>query len=255
MTQLQEQLFTLRDQKYARFQAKLVPGVPEESIIGIRVPILRRFAKEYGKDPDRDEFLQQLPHRYYEENLLHMLLLAQFKDFQACLAQTERFLPYIDNWAVCDCAPPKVFSRHRQELIKQVEKWVQSDACYTCRYGVGMLMRLYLDEDFREEYLRMVAAVRSEEYYVKMGVAWYFATALAKQWNSCIPYLEHHQLDLWTHNKTIQKAVESYRITEEQKDYLRTLKRREVKNGKKSHIAAAAGDSSEEGTVTGTGSC
>lgn len=227
LTPLQKTLFTLQDQEYARFQAKLVPNIPPETVIGIRIPVLRKFAKEYGKDPESISFIRQLPHKYYEENLLHMLLLAQGKDFDLCIRETERFLPYIDNWAVCDCAPPRIFTKHKDQLIEYVNKWVGAEACYVCRYGIGMLMRFYLDEDFKEEYLKIAAAVQSGEYYVNMGIAWYFATALAKQWSTTIVYLEEQRLDLWTHNKTIQKAVESYRITEEQKQYLRTLRRKE----------------------------
>lgn len=227
LTPLQKTLFTLQDQEYARFQAKLVPNIPPETVIGIRIPVLRKFAKEYGKDPESISFMRQLPHKYYEENLLHMLLLAQGKDFDLCLGETERFLPYIDNWAVCDCAPSRIFAKHKEQLIEHVKKWIGTEACYVCRYGIGMLMRFYLDEDFKEEYLKIAAAVRSGEYYVNMGIAWYFATALAKQWGTTIVYLEEQRLDLWTHNKTIQKAIESYRITEEQKQYLRILRRKE----------------------------
>ena len=171
-------------------------------------------------------FLKQLPHTYYDENILHAFLIAGMKDYDACMEALEVFLPYIDNWAVCDSLSPKVFGKHKTELLQKIRLWILSGHTYTCRFGMGMLMRWFLDEDFRPEYLEMPAAVRSEKYYVNMMTAWFFATALAKQWDAAIPYLEQNRLDVWTHNKTIQKARESYRITPEQKEYLKTLKRK-----------------------------
>jgi len=224
MTSLQERLFGLQDKEYAAFQAKLTPGVPVEQFIGIRVPLLRNFAKEYGKEPEHKEFLLQLPHEYYDENMLHGLLLSNMKDYDECIRMTDAFLSYVDNWAVCDIMSPKIFGKHKQELIQQIRIWSKSSHTFTCRFGLEMLMSFYLDADFKPKYLEIPAAARSEEYYVKMMVAWFFATALAKQWEATLPYLTEHRLAPWTHNKTIQKAIESYRITPDQKEFLRTLK-------------------------------
>ena len=224
MTDLQQQLFALQDKTYQEFHSKLMPDTDKETVIGIRIPVLRKFAREFARRPEAREFLQQLPHQYYEENNLHMMLIIAEKDYEKCLAEVERFVPYIDNWATCDMPVPKCFAKHKQELLPKVEEWIASEETYTIRYGIDLLMALYLDEDFRLEYLELAASVTSEEYYVKMVIAWYFATALAKQWDSTIPYIEQRRLSDWVHRKTIQKAVESYRITKEQKDYLRTLK-------------------------------
>ena len=231
MTILQH-LQALQDREYAAFQAKLTPGIPSESFIGVRVPDARALAKRLDKeaktsDERRQEiqdFLSDLPHRYYDENMLHGLLIAQIKDFDTCLEATERFLPYIDNWAVCDIMSPKVFARHKAELLQKIRQWSASDHTYTCRFGLEMLMTHFLDQDFRPELLEIPAAARSEEYYVRMMVAWFFATALAKQWDATLPYIEQQRLAPWTHNKTIQKARESFRITAEQKELLKTLK-------------------------------
>ncbi len=224
MTDLQQQLFALQDKTYREFHSKLMPDTDKETVIGIRIPVLRKFAREFARRLEAREFLQQLPHQYYEENNLHMMLIIAEKDYEKCLAEVERFVPYIDNWATCDMPAPKCFAKHKQELLPKVEEWIASEETYTIRYGIDLLMALYLDEDFRPEYLELAASVTSEEYYVKMVIAWYFATALAKQWDSTIPYIEQRRLSDWVHRKTIQKAVESYRITKVQKDYLRTLK-------------------------------
>ena len=224
MNNLQTRLFELQDKHYAAFQAKLTPGVPIEQFIGIRIPVLRAFAKEYAKESEHLDFLMQLPHRYYDENMLHGLLISQSKDFDECIRLTDAFLPHIDNWAVCDIMSPKIFSRHKEQLLVKIRQWSKSSHKFTCRFGLKMLMTHFLDKDFRSEYLEIPASARSEEYYVKMMVAWFYATALAKQWEATIPYLQKHVLAPWTHNKTIQKACESYRITADQKDYLRTLK-------------------------------
>ena len=224
MRTLQERLFALQDKQYAAFQAKLTPGVPIDTFIGIRVPVLRKFAKEYAKEEDSKIFLQQLPHTYYDENMLHSLLLSQMKDYDECIRLTDAFLPYVDNWAVCDILSPKVFAKHKDELMEKIKAWSKSSHTYTCRFGIETLMTHYLDKDFKEEHLEIPASVKSDEYYVKMMVAWFFATSLAKQWDATIPYIEQHRLAPWIHNKTIQKAIESYRITPEQKAYLRTLK-------------------------------
>ena len=224
MTSLQERLFTMQDKQYAVFQAKLTPGVPMESFIGIRVPVLRKFATACLEEQECDDFLHKPPHEYYDENMLHGLLSAQVKDYEECIRLTNSFLPFVDNWAVCDIISPKVFARHKEELLAKIKTWSKSSHVYTCRFGIGMLMSHYLDKDFKAEYLEIPASVRSEEYYVKMMIAWFFATAIAKQWDQAIPYIEQRRLAPWTHNNSIQKAIESYRITPEQKEYLRTLK-------------------------------
>lgn len=221
---IQEQLWEMQDVGYKDFHAKLIPTVAPEAIIGVRTPELRKYARKLAKDPQIGDFLAQLPHQYYDENNVHAFVVEQIKDYGECLAQTERFLPYIDNWATCDTMAPKVFAKHKTELLESVQRWIASSETYTIRYGVGMLMRFYLEEDFRQEYLQWVADIRSEEYYVNMMRAWYFATALAKQYEAVILYLEEKRLDDWTHNKAIQKACESYRITAQQKKYLRGLK-------------------------------
>ena len=220
----QELLFQLQDKGYRDFQSKLIPTIPVETIIGVRIPAIRKLAKEYGKDPESVEFLKQLPHTYYDENILHALLVAEIKDYEVCVKEVEHFLPYVDNWAVCDIFSPKVFRKNKDKLIDKIREWTASGQPYTCRFGMEMLMTHFLDEDFRVEYLEIPAAVHSEEYYVNMMIAWFYATALAKQWDVAVGYIEKKWLDPWTHNKTIQKARESYRITREQKEYLKTLK-------------------------------
>ena len=214
----------MQDPVYRDFHSNLMPGIDKNTIIGIRTPQLRRFAKQLAQTEEAEQFLRQLPHQYYEENNLHMMLVAQIKDYERCLAEVERFLPYIDNWATCDLPVPKCFGKHKKELITVIRKWILSEKTYIVRYGIGLLLRLYLDADFDPAYLELVTAVRSEEYYVNMMIAWYLATALAKQWEATIPYLEERRLSEWVHRKTIQKAVESYRITKEQKEYLRSLR-------------------------------
>lgn len=224
LTKLQKQLFELQDLKYRDFHSKLMPETDKETVIGIRTPVLRKFAKEFAGTSEAEAFLRQLPHRYYEENNLHMMLITGIKDYEKCMEEIQRFLPCIDNWATCDYPAPKCFARHKDQVLEEAKRWISSGETYVIRYGIGMLMRLFLDEDFSSEYLEMTAAVQSQEYYVNMMIAWYFATALAKQWDATVPYIEHHKLPDWVHRKTIQKAVESYRITPEQKEYLKTLK-------------------------------
>ena len=224
ITNVQTRLFELQDLKYRDFHAKLMPTVNKEKIIGVRTPALRVFAKKYGKTDEAKEYLQILSHQYYEENNLHGLLIEQIKDYDTCLEELERFLPYIDNWATCDIPRPKCFAKHKTELLPVIKEWIASGNTYTIRYGIGTLMSFYLDEDFKPEYIELVASVQSEEYYVNMMIAWYLATALAKQWDATIPYLEERKLSPWVHRKTIQKAVDSYRITDEQKVYLKTLR-------------------------------
>lgn len=222
--EIENKLFALRDEKYAEFQAKLTPSVDPELFIGIRVPDVRKLAKQLKNTPEADEFIKELPHKYYDENMLHGILISEIKDFDRAITETDRFLPYIDNWAVCDIMSPKIFKKHKVELLEKIKEWVKTDDTYTIRFGMEMLMSHYLDEDFMPQYLEIPASVKSEEYYVKMMVAWFFATALAKQWDETIPYIENNRLNKWEHNKSIQKAIESYRITDEQKSYLRTLK-------------------------------
>ena len=223
-TDILEQLLAMQDNAYQTFQAKLMPTVLPEAIIGVRTPLLRKLAKELSGTPQAEAFLNCLPHKYYEENNLHAFLIEQIRDYDRALAETERFLPYIDNWATCDCFCPKVFAKHKEALIIPIRRWLDSDRLYTARYAMGMLMRYYLDDAFRPEYLAWVADVHSDEYYLNMMRAWYFATALAKQPEAALPWLTERRLDPWTHNKTIQKAVESYRIPSERKQQLRGLR-------------------------------
>lgn len=222
--EIRAELYTLRDEKYRDFQRTLIPTVRPETVIGVRTPALRAYAKELLKRPDIGEFLSALPHESFDENQLHAFILSEIKDFDRCADEVERFLPFVDNWATCDQLSPKVFGKHHAELLPLVKAWIASGETYTVRFGIGMLMAHFLDADFDPRYPEWVAALRSEEYYVNMMRAWYFATALAKQYVAVLPYLEQRRLDLWTHNKTIQKAVESYRIADEQKAYLRTLR-------------------------------
>jgi 3-methyladenine DNA glycosylase AlkD len=221
---IQQRLFALQDLKYRDFQRKLIPTVDPDTVIGVRTPQLRALAKELAGTPEASEYIKRLPHRYYDENNLHGFLIEKIRDYDATVAAMEAFLPYVDNWATCDLVSPKVFQKHLPELLKRIRVWLGSGEVYTVRFGIGMLMSFYLDDAFSPEYPELVAGVRSEEYYVNMMIAWYFATALNKQWDEALPYIEQRRLDKWTHNKAIQKALESYRITEAQKTYLRTLK-------------------------------
>lgn len=218
-------LFDLQDLKYKDFHSKLMPTVDPNLVIGVRTPQLRKFAREFSKTPEAADFLKILPHKYYEENNLHGFLVEGIKDYEECITAVNAFLPYVDNWATCDLMRPKVFGKHLQELLAQIKIWIESKETYTIRFGIEMLMTFYLDEQFDIAYPELVAEVQSEEYYVNMMIAWYFATALAKQYEAVIPYIEQGRLQRWTHNKAIQKAIESYRITEEQKAYLRTLRK------------------------------
>ena len=222
--EIRERLFSLQDIKYRDFQAKLIPGKTADVMIGVRTPELRKLAKELGKRDDIEEFLKDLPHKYFDEDQLHAFILSGMKDYDECMGEVCRFLPYVDNWATCDQMSPKVFKKHRQALAIQADRWLDSEEVYTVRFGIGMLMEHFLDEDFDLRYCERIADLRSDEYYVNMMIAWYFATALAKQWDAVLPYIENKRLDTWTHSKTIQKAVESYRITPGQKEYLKTLK-------------------------------
>lgn len=220
-----QRLFALQDLQYREFHAKLVPTVDKSTIIGVRTPELRRLAKKFSEREGIDAFLSELPHRYYDENNLHGFILCEEKDFDRVIARLDAFLPYIDNWATCDLIRPRVFKKHKAELLPHIRRWIASDRIYTIRFAIEMLMLHYLDEDFAPEYPEWVASVESEEYYVNMMIAWYFATALAKQYDAALTYLTQQRLAPWTHNKAIQKAIESYRIADGQKAYLRTLKR------------------------------
>ena len=214
----------MSDEKYRDFQSKLMPTVPKEKIIGVRTPKLRKFAKGFSGTPEAKEFLSKLPHEFYEENNLHAFLLEFIKDYGEAAAKVTEFLPFVDNWATCDSMSPKIFGKHRTELLGQIEIWLSKEDTYSVRFGIKMLMEHFLDEDFSLRYPEAVASVESEEYYIRMMQAWYFATALAKQYDAVLPFIEEKRLEPWTHNKAIQKAVESYRITDEQKAYLKTLK-------------------------------
>lgn len=218
------ELFRLRDEKYAAMQVRLIPTVAADRIIGVRTPALRHFAGELFRSGAADSFLEALPHQYFEEDQLHAFVISLEKDFARCLERVEAFLPYVDNWATCDQLSPKAFKKEPEKLLPAIREWLRSDRVYTVRFAVGMLMENFLGERFSTEFVDLVAALRSDEYYVNMMIAWYFATALAKQYDAVIPYLEEKRLEDWTHNKAIQKSVESYRITAEQKEYLKTLK-------------------------------
>lgn len=223
---IQKELFALQDKEYMKFLSKLTPNVSEDTIIGVRIPEIRKLAKKLVKNNEYEDFLKELPHKYYDENLLHGAIISESKNFEKCIKLLDNFLPFVDNWAVCDTISPKIFKKYKKELIEKIKEWSQSDKTYTCRFGVEMLMTHFLDEDFKKEYLEVVADIHSEEYYVKMVVAWFFATALAKQWDYAVIYLENNRLDVWAHNKTIQKARESLRILEDKKGYLKGLKRK-----------------------------
>lgn len=221
---IRERLFELQDEKYRDFQQGLIPSVERKEFIGIRTPALRKLAKELYKAGDLDEFFKDLPHKYFDENQLHAFAISEIKDFDECMKALEEFLPFVDNWATSDQMSPKVFKKNKEELFSHIKKWLGSDHTYTVRFGIGMLMQHFLDEDFDLSYPEMVAEIRSDEYYINMMIAWYFATALAKQYERILPFIEEKRLSPWTHNKAIQKSVESYRITDEQKTYLRRLK-------------------------------
>lgn len=224
MEKITEKLLSMQDKKYCEFQVKLIPGTRADDFIGIRTPELRAYAKELVKSGESDEFLSELPHRYFDENQLHAFIISEVKDFDTALGLTEKFLPFVDNWATCDQLRPKSFRKNKEKLLGSIRKWIVSDKTYTVRFGIGMLMCHFLDDDFDESYLKLVSEVKSGEYYVDMMIAWYFATALAKQYDAAVKYLENHVLSEWVHNKTIQKARESFRVTDSHKEYLNTLK-------------------------------
>ena len=220
---IRNRLYDLQDSKYKDFHCKLIPTVAADTVIGVRTPALKAYAKEL-RNTELSTFLSDLPHQYYDENNLHALLIMGIRDFDTCLAAVKAFLPYVDNWATCDMLRPACFKAHKAELLEEIKAWLASPHTYTLRFSLEMLMLHFLDEDFENEYLEWLAEIRSEWYYVNMMLAWFYATALAKQWDATLPYIEKRRFDKWVHNKTIQKAIESYRVTDEQKAYLRTLR-------------------------------
>ena len=222
--EIKSELFQLQDESYRDFQSKLLPTIDPDTIIGVRTPPLRQYAKQLIKREHLTAFLNNLPHQYFDENQLHAFILSEIKDYGDCMEAVNRFLPFVNNWATCDQMSPRVFKKHKQELLTEIKEWIASDQTYTVRFAIGMLMEHFLDDDFDSSFPRMVASVRSEEYYINMMIAWYFSTALAKQYEAVLPFMEEKRLESWTHNKAIQKAIESNRITLERKDYLRGLK-------------------------------
>lgn len=219
-----DRLLELQEEAYGRFQSRIVPNIDSKTILGIRIPVLKALAKEFFTDPAKEEFFSELPHRYYEENQLHIMLICLEKDFDKCIEELNRFLPYADNWAVTDQTSPKCFKKHHKELIPVITDWLHSEHVYTARYGINIFMREFLDTDFDVRFAEMISEKQGEDYYLRMIIAWYFATGLAKQYDAIVPFIEQHKLDKWTHNKAIQKAVESFRVTDEHKAYLKTLK-------------------------------
>ena len=219
-----DRLIKVQDLKYREFQIPLVPNINSDTMIGVRTPDMRKIAKDVFGSPEAADFLATLPHKYFEENLIHFFMVAMIKDFDECITSVEKFLPYIDCWPVCDQSSPKVFKKNHERLLPYIKKWISSDHVYTARFGMRMLMNEFLGEDFKPEYLELVAGKKGDDYYLKMMIAWYFATALAKQYDATLPVIEKHQLEPWTHNKAIQKACESFRVSDEHKEYLKTLK-------------------------------
>ena len=224
--EIRQHLSELADSKYCVFQSSLIPTAGSSEFIGVRTPELRVYAKELAKRNDIGEFLNDLPHKYFDENQLHAFIISLGINFDETVGAVEAFLPYVNNWATCDQLSPKVFKKHKKELLPYIKKWIKSKKTYTVRFAIGMLMEHFLDDDFDVQYPKMVAGVKSDEYYINMMIAWYFATALAKQYDASIPFIENGSLDAWTHNKAIQKSVESRRISTAQKEYLKALKRK-----------------------------
>ncbi len=220
---IQDDLFALKDDKYQIFQSALIPTISKDTVIGVRTPILRSYAKKMSVK-EKEEFLCALPHKYYEENILHAICVSELTDYNIFLEEITKFLPYIDNWAVCDIIKPKSIKNNKKDFVRQIKKWIKSNKVYTIRFGVDMLMTYYLDDDYRKAYLVYPLNIKEDDYYVKMVIAWFYATALAKKWDDTITILEEKKLSKWVHNKTIQKAVESYRMTSKQKEYLKSLR-------------------------------
>lgn len=221
-----EELLKNKDEKNAILVCKTAPNVDPKNVLGTKIPVLRKLAKSYSKDPECKKFLSTLPHKYLEENIIHAALISEMKDYDEIINELDKFLPYVDNWMVCDTLIPRVFKKHLDKLIIKIKEWSKSKHTYTCRFGIKMLMSFYLDDGFKKEYLAIPATIHSDEYYINMMIAWYYATALAKQWDDTIPYIENNKLDTWVHNKTIQKSKESFRVSSEHKDYLVSLKRK-----------------------------
>lgn len=224
MDAIQERLFALQDLKYKEFHSKLMPTVNKDRIIGVRTPDLRKFSKEINKSDLKVDFLNSLPHKYYEEDNLHAFLIEQIKDFDECVFALDKFLPYVDNWATCDMMTPKILGKHLDKLYIKIQEWIKSSHTYTVRFGVVTLMKFFMNERLDKRHLNLLLTIKSDEYYINMAIAWYIATALASNWNMVIPYIEEQKFDKWVHNKSIQKAIESYRITPEEKAYLKRLK-------------------------------
>ena len=224
--EIRADLFANQDIKYRDFQSKLTPTIAEGSAIEVRTPVLRKLAKGYSKRKDVADFLDDLPHQYFDENQIHAFLISEIKDYDECITRLNQFLPYVDNWATCDQMSPKCFKKNHDLVPGQLLKWIGTNDTYIIRFAIVSYMSHFLDEDFNEDYLKIVASVKSDEYYINMAIAWYFATALAKQYEAALPYIENNMLDKWTHNKAIQKSIESYRVTDEHKQYLRSLKRK-----------------------------
>lgn len=222
--QIEEELFALQDKGYKEFQSKLIPNISKSEIIGVRTNLLRQLAKRLIKQESINIFLHDLPHKYFDENQLHIFIVSEIKDFNICILEAERFLPYVNNWATCDMFSPKCFEKNKEQLLPYIYKWTDSPKEYSVRFAIGLLMKYFLAEDFKEEYLNKVVSIKREEYYIKMMQAWYIATALAKNYSQTISILQKSVLDKWTHNRSIQKAVESFRISDEQKTYLKSLK-------------------------------
>ena len=225
MENIKRKLFEMQDKKYQEFQSKLLPTIDSKKMIGVRTKELRKYAKRLIKE-DYKSFLDELPHNYFDENQLHAFIISEIKDYNECINYIDKFLPYVDNWATCDQLSPKIFKKNKDLLLDKIKEWIKSKDTYTIRFGIRMLMQYYLDDNFKDKYLEWIISIKSNEYYVNMMIAWFFATALAKQYDSVIKVIEEKKLDVWIHNKTIQKAVESYRITNDQKEYLKKLKRK-----------------------------
>lgn len=222
--EIRERLFSLRDEKYAEFTSGLIPTLAKEKFIGVRTPLLRSLAREIYRSGDYRDFLSELPHKYYEEDNLHGFIICQMKDIGECISELRRFIPFTDNWATNDCTRPPVLKKHPEKTLALATEYLKSEEVYTVRYGIGLLLSYFLDEHFDEGHLKAVSEIRSDEYYVNMMIAWYFATALAKQYESTLPYIENRTLSPWVHNKTIQKALESYRVSQDRKLFLKALK-------------------------------
>lgn len=223
---MQKILFEMQDTGYREFHLKLIPGTDPETVIGVRVPQLRKLAKKLYSDGEYEEFLSSLPHRYYDENMLHALVINQMRDFDEVSFHLDRFFPFVDNWAVCDSLKPRAFAGNKERLPAYIDGLLQSEHTYTVRFGLLMLMTHFLKEDFNPGILSRAADAGNGEYYTDMMKAWFFATALAVQWDEAVKYIEGNVLEQWVHNKAIQKSIESRRVTEEHKEYLRTMRRR-----------------------------